>query len=83
MDKPNCYKCVHRSNIPGDAHSRCNNFQANVTGDPHGISHNWFLWPLNFDPTWLESCDGFSEDSKDKKPLQKLGPLEELLAMLR
>ena len=23
MNKPDCYKCVHRQNIPGDAHSRC------------------------------------------------------------
>lgn len=22
--KPDCYKCVHRGTIPGDAHSQCN-----------------------------------------------------------
>ncbi len=22
-EKPNCYKCIHRRNVPGDAHSRC------------------------------------------------------------
>ncbi len=31
----------------------------NVTGDDHGKRHGWFNWPWNFDPTWLESCDGF------------------------
>lgn len=31
----------------------------NVSGNRHGIEHGWFLWPLNFDPVWLESCDGF------------------------
>jgi hypothetical protein len=31
----------------------------NVTANPHGIRHGWFNWPFNFDPTWLESCDGF------------------------
>ena len=32
----------------------------NVTGSPHGIAHGWFNWPFNFDPVWLERCDGFS-----------------------
>lgn len=33
----------------------------NVTGNPHGIRNGWFIWPLNFDPVWLETCDGFEE----------------------
>jgi len=33
----------------------------NVKGNPHGISHGWFNFPFNFDPTWLEECDGFKE----------------------
>ena len=33
----------------------------NVKGNDHGISHGWFNWPYNFDPLWLESCDGFEE----------------------
>lgn len=81
--KPNCYKCVHRLEIPGDAHSRCNNHKSKVTGNEHGIRQGWFTWPLNFDPTWLISCDGYSDDPKDKKPRQELDPLVELLAMLR
>jgi hypothetical protein len=31
----------------------------NVVGDSHGIKKGWFLWPINFDPTWLLTCDGF------------------------
>lgn len=31
----------------------------NVTGNPHGIKSGWFVWPLNFDPVWLETCNGF------------------------
>lgn len=58
-DKPNCYKCTHRRTIPGDAHTRCANTEATVKGDPHGIRSGWFMWPFNFDPTWLEACDGF------------------------
>jgi hypothetical protein len=31
----------------------------NITADPHGIRSGWFLWPVNFDPVWLLTCDGF------------------------
>jgi hypothetical protein len=70
-------------NNPGDAHIRCNNHSAHVTGSPHGIRRGWFLWPLRFDPVWLESCDGFSDNPTNKKPEAKLNPLVELLALLR
>jgi len=33
--------------------------QLGVTGDKHGIRMGWFMWPLNYDPTWLLSCNGF------------------------
>ena len=66
--KPDCYKCVHRLDLVGDTHSRCNNSQAKVNGHPHGIRSGWFMWPINFDPTWLVSCDGFSDKPEDKKP---------------
>ncbi len=32
----------------------------NVTANRHGILRGWFNWPLNFDPTWLENCEGFT-----------------------
>jgi hypothetical protein len=31
-----------------------------ITGHPHGIRSGWFMWPANFDPTWLQSCNGFT-----------------------
>lgn len=31
----------------------------NIKGSPHGIKNGWFNWPVNFDPVWLVSCDGF------------------------
>ena len=71
-EKPNCYYCVHRRNYPGDAHSWCNNPTAKVTGDAHGISMGWFMWPVNFDPVWLISCDSYSTDEKDNKPTADL-----------
>ena len=30
-----------------------------IKGHPQGIRSGWFLWPTNFDPTWLMSCNGF------------------------
>ena len=30
-----------------------------VKGGAHGIRKGWFCWPMNFDPVWLESCNGF------------------------
>lgn len=81
--KPDCYKCVHRLDVPGDCHSRCNNHAAKVRGNEHGIKHGWFRWPFNFDPVWLEACDGWSDKPEDRKPPQKLSPLAELLSMLR
>jgi hypothetical protein len=81
--KSNCYDCVHKLDVPGDAHSRCNNVNAKVDGHPQGIRNGWFMWPINFDPIWLISCDGFSNDPKDKKPITKIDPLQEILSMLR
>ena len=30
-----------------------------IVGDPIGIRGGWFMWPANFDPTWLQNCNGF------------------------
>ena len=32
-----------------------------IKGNPHGIKNGWFCWPFNFDPIWLENCDGYEE----------------------
>ncbi len=32
-----------------------------VKGDTYGIRQGWFSHPLNFDPVWLEECDGFEK----------------------
>ena len=33
--------------------------QLGIVGNPHGIKKGWFNWPINFDPVWLENCEGF------------------------
>jgi hypothetical protein len=58
-DKPNCYNCKYRHDLPGDAHSGCHNKTAKTSFHAHGLKMGWAFWPYNFDPTWLLSCDGF------------------------
>jgi hypothetical protein len=82
MEKPDCYKCIHALNNPGDAHLRCNNLRAKVIGQAYGIRNGWFTWPLNFDPTWLVSCKGFSDNPADKKPIEKYDPFLEVISIL-
>lgn len=36
----------------------------NVRGKQQGIRNGWFNWPHNFDPIWLETCDGWTHYSK-------------------
>jgi hypothetical protein len=64
-DAPNCYKCIYRQGIAGDAHSACTNKNAIVKGDKYGIRSGWFFHPFNFDPTWLISCNGFESNEKN------------------
>jgi hypothetical protein len=33
----------------------------NIKANAHGIKSGWFNWPFNFDPVWLESCNGYEE----------------------
>jgi len=96
--KPDCYKCKHRGDNVGSAHSRCNHPKSglssanpleeafailgsvgrgpgamradglvalNISANPHGVRHNWFQWPFDFDPVWLTNCEGFEEVNTD------------------
>ena len=38
--------------------------QLGITGHALGVARGWFLWPAEFDPTWLLTCNGF--EAKDK-----------------
>ena len=37
----------------------------NLKVTPHGLRMGWFNWPWDFDPTWLEHCDGYKPKEKD------------------
>lgn len=78
-NKPDCYQCKHRNNVPGDCHSSCShpsmtsadgflaaitgigNPAINATGDSHAKRMGWFSFPINYDPAWLLTCDGFEQ----------------------
>jgi hypothetical protein len=32
-----------------------------IEANAHGIRNGWFFWPANFDPVWLEACNGYKE----------------------
>jgi len=75
VTKPDCYKCVYRGKLIGDAHSQCRHPDAlmrgggnklGVKGDSHGISRGWFFWPVNFDPVWLVECEGYTPKEAKK-----------------
>lgn len=73
-----CGKCVHQIPIPGNCHIGC----ANKTATP--TQRRWpgcGVWPLNFDSNTVQSCDGYSEDPKDRIE-RKENPMEELLRLL-
>lgn len=67
MRTPDCYDCKHRRDIPGNAHSKCVHPQVSslsVEVNPHGIKNGWVYFPYNFDPVWVNGCDGFEKKEK-------------------
>ena len=39
----------------------------NVNYSQHGFNNGWFFWPINFDPVWLETCNGFERNDKQNE----------------
>ena len=33
----------------------------NIKANERGVKRGWFNFPYNFDPVWLENCDGFEK----------------------
>jgi hypothetical protein len=29
--------------------------------NPHGIKNGWAMWPLDFDPVWVDDCKFFNQ----------------------
>jgi len=69
-----CYSCKYRRPLSGDQHSSCQHHDRMVGGSivlgrkalgitliRHGVMHGWAMWPLNFDPIWIETCNGYTK----------------------
>ena len=39
----------------------------NIRANKHGVDCGWFAWPYNFDPVWLENCDGYEKKQETNK----------------
>ena len=87
MSRQQCYSCAYRTSVPGSAHSRCTfNFsKANIPmpqGAAHGIRNGWWLFPLNYDPTWMEGDCGAQSDNADKSLIRESSALEDIFSIL-
>lgn len=56
------FASVGRANPVNVANAGCK-----VVGHPHGIRNGWFSHPFNFDPVWLQECDGFASNKAISK----------------
>ena len=80
-----CYQCAYKDDIPGDAHIRCRfawSTEKRPEGHPHGIKHGWFIFPLNYDPTWGPDTCVAQAKTRDPEKVDKGNPLSDLLSIL-
>ena len=88
MTEQNCWTCAYKGKNPGSAHVRCRfkwtgSELAVPVGKPWGISHGWWIFPLNFDPVWMvEQCPAWSETVDQDKLAPKPDAMTEALAIL-
>ena len=47
-----CYGCLYKRELRGNAHVGCSNPDPAMTGDAHGVAQGGFRYPLDFDPGW-------------------------------
>lgn len=77
-EKPDCYQCKWRKDLPGSAQSICHIgdgiygsvFVAEIGKGPkcrpHGVRHGWCNWPFDFDPIWIDDCLFFSRKEEQR-----------------
>lgn len=57
--------CVHPGSSPialllfAAGQTEMETKRIHVRGNAHGVRSGWFMWPMNFDPVWLEICTGW------------------------
>lgn len=59
-----CYQCIHKRDVPGNCHIRCNKPDPDMKGKSIGIKRGWFIYPSLFDPVWMDKeCANFESKS--------------------
>lgn len=38
-----------------------------VVQNPHGVKNGWCIWPVNFDPVWIDECLFYNKKEEDGK----------------
>lgn len=68
-----CLNCKHKGKIKNSHHIKCCHpliekegfkgaaLNLSVTVSYLGIVEGYCLWPYNYDPIWIVSCEGFEE----------------------
>lgn len=65
-----CDGCRNLRGVAGSAHARCEGMESALMAmtlfavgsertpkaNAHGVRMGWCMWPLDFDPIWIESC---------------------------
>ncbi len=60
-----CYNCKWVRDIPGNCHKECAHpTKLKIKINPQGIRGGWAFHPLNFDPVWIEDCEGYEPKNK-------------------
>ncbi len=61
-----CYRCVSKRSVPGNAHIKCVNPDPTMEGSRHGIKSGWFYYPMLFDPVWKSKLCSNYEPKTEK-----------------
>ena len=80
-----CYSCAYKDEVPGSAHIRCRllwTTERRPEGAPHGVRNGWFIFPLNYDPTWGPNECIAKAETRDPEKVDKGSPLADLLSIL-
>ena len=86
--KQSCLERGYMGRNPGTAHIRCNFDWAKAeikapAGHPHGIRKGWYIFPVNYDPTWMiGSCPVYTETIDPEMVVKKRDAFTELMGIL-
>lgn len=39
--------------------------ELNIKANETGVNGGWFMFPFDFDPVWLDNCDGYTKKDKE------------------